>query len=105
MSGALAARVLEHIRGERELMLTLLAELTEAESPSKDPDIHDRVRRALVRMYGELGLAVREVGTPTTFRPLATRSPSAGAATRFSSSSAITTRSGPWARSKSARSR
>ncbi len=53
-------RILEHINGDRALMIEMLGELTAAESPSKQPDIHERVRRLLVRRFSDLGLDVRE---------------------------------------------
>jgi len=62
MPTATATQVLEHVRGERQLLIRLLKELTEAESPSKHPDIHDRVRTLLTTMYAGLDFEVREVG-------------------------------------------
>ncbi|MDJ0907339.1 MAG: M20 family metallopeptidase [Woeseiaceae bacterium] len=58
----LANQVLEHVQGERQLLIELLEELTAAESPSKHPDIHDRIRTSLVTMLADLDFAVREVG-------------------------------------------
>ncbi len=57
-----AKQVLEHVRGERALLVELLEELTAAESPSKHPDIHDRIRTSLVTMFADLDFVVREVG-------------------------------------------
>ena len=53
----LANQVLEHVRGERQLLIELLEELTAAESPSKHPDIHDRIRTSLVTMFADLDFA------------------------------------------------
>ena len=60
----LANQVLEHVRGERQLLIGLLEELTAAESPSKHPDIHDRIRTSLVKTTAEMaerGMFSREL--------------------------------------------
>ena len=62
MPAPVAKQVLEHVKGERQLLIELLEELTAAESPSKHPDIHDRVRASLVTMLADLDFEVREVG-------------------------------------------
>ena len=62
MPAPVAKQVLEHVQGERQLLIELLEELTAAESPSKHPDIHDRIRTSLVTMLADLDFTVREVG-------------------------------------------
>ncbi len=63
MAASLARRVLEHIEGERQLLLALLEELTSAESPSAHPDIHDRVRTSLTTMFADLDFSAVIAGT------------------------------------------
>ena len=59
---ALADEVLEHVRAERAIAIDLLRELTNAESPSAHPEIHDRIRASLRTTFTDLGYAVREIG-------------------------------------------
>ena len=68
MPAIVAQRVLEDVRSEKQLLIELLEELTAAESPSQQPDIHDRIRRSLVTMFADLGFAVREVGLQGSVR-------------------------------------
>jgi glutamate carboxypeptidase len=62
MLASVAQRVLDDVRNARPLLIELLEELTLAESPSKHPDIHDRIRRSLATMFLDVNFAVREVG-------------------------------------------
>ncbi len=64
MAASPAMRVLDHVLGERELLVELLRELTEAESPSAHPAIHDQVRHAIATMFRNVDFEVREVGRP-----------------------------------------
>ncbi len=68
MSATVAPRILDEIRSQKQLLIELLEELTAAESPSRHPDIHDRIRRALATMFVDVGFAVREVGQPGAAR-------------------------------------
>ena len=63
MAASVAYQILEHVRGERQLLIGLLEELTEAESPSAHPDIHDRVRTSLTTMLADLDFRVFDVGS------------------------------------------
>jgi len=64
MVRTVAQQVLEHINGQQALLVELLRELTDAESPSKHPDIHDRVRTSLLTMFADVDFHVHEVGLP-----------------------------------------
>ncbi len=61
---ALADEVLDQVRAERDIAIELLRVLTNAESPSAHPEVHDRVRAALRAMYADLDYRVREFGRP-----------------------------------------
>ncbi len=65
MAAALANRILEHVQGEQQLLVELLAELTRAESPSAHPDIHDSIRTSLTTMFADLDFKVLDVGKGT----------------------------------------
>ncbi len=64
MAGTLATQVSEHIRSQQPLLIDLLRELTDAESPSKHPHIHDRVRASLLAMFSDIDFHVHEIGLP-----------------------------------------
>ncbi len=68
MSTTLASRVHERLKDERARLIGLLEELTNAESPSAQPDIHDRVRSSIRQMFEDLGYLVHDVGQRGTIR-------------------------------------
>ncbi|MDH3532006.1 MAG: M20 family metallopeptidase [Gammaproteobacteria bacterium] len=60
----LADRVLDHVRGQEALLVSLLQELVEAESPSSHPALHEHTRHAFMAALDDLGYASREAGVP-----------------------------------------
>ena len=64
MGGSMAARVLEHVKGQEHLMTSLIKDLVEAESPSAHPETHDEVRRVLRLALAGVGYETRETGVP-----------------------------------------
>ncbi len=64
MARSVSDQVIDHIRSQQPLLIELLRELTDAESPSKHPNIHDRVRTSLVTMFSDIDFHVHEVGMP-----------------------------------------
>ena len=68
MTALLADRVLEHVRRQDGLIVDLLRELVEAESPSAFPGVHRRARHAFMAQLSDLDLHVRETGSSETPR-------------------------------------
>jgi glutamate carboxypeptidase len=64
MGRAIAAKVLEHVKGQQELLTGLIRDLVEAESPSAQPETHDEVRRVLRLALADVGFETRETGVP-----------------------------------------
>ncbi len=62
MVSELAATILDHVRTQDELLLRLLRDLVESESPSAHPDAHERVRQTLASALTGVGFKIREVG-------------------------------------------
>lgn len=62
MGGGFAAQVLDHVRNQEALLVGLLRDLTESESPSSHPESHDRMRYTLVSALEQVGYAVRQTG-------------------------------------------
>ncbi len=73
MAGSLATKVSDHIRSQQPQLVELLRELTDAESPSKHPRIHDRLRASLLAMFSGIDFHVHEVGMPDGPRHLYAR--------------------------------
>ena len=61
---SLARQVLAHIQSQESLLIDLLRELVEAESPSSHPDLHEHARHAFMTMLDEQNYATREAGVP-----------------------------------------
>ena len=61
---SLADQVLSHIRAQEPLLLQLLKELVEAESPSSHPGLHEHARHAFMSMLDDQGYVTREAGVP-----------------------------------------
>jgi glutamate carboxypeptidase len=59
-----AHRVLSHIRGQKDLLISLLRDLVVAESPSAEPAVHERARHVFMSALIELGWRVIETGAP-----------------------------------------
>lgn len=74
MGDVLANRVLEYVRGQEGYLIDLLKHLVEAESPSAHPSSHGPTRHAFIGALKELGLYVREVGSPGGPRHIYARS-------------------------------
>ena len=62
MTTKVANRVLQHIRGQEELLISLLRDLVVAESPSAEPAVHERARHVFMSALIELGWHVVEAG-------------------------------------------
>jgi glutamate carboxypeptidase len=68
MTEALSDRVLEHVRQQDGLLIDMLRELVEAESPSSHPAVHKQTRHDFMASLSELDFLVKETGTPDTPR-------------------------------------
>lgn len=68
MTTMLADRVLDRVRRQDELLVDLLRELVEAESPSSFPGVHRQARHVFMSALSELDYHVRETGTSDTPR-------------------------------------
>jgi len=64
MSTGPAGRILNHVRDHDALLITLLRDLVEAESPSSHPAVHKKARHMFMSALSELGFMVRETGLP-----------------------------------------
>jgi glutamate carboxypeptidase len=64
VSGQLAKRVLNHIKGQQDLLVSFLHDLVNAESPSSDPASHETARHVFMSALIELGWHVRDIGSP-----------------------------------------
>ena len=62
MPDAIAAQVRNFINGRKDLLVGLVRNLAEAESPSAHPECHDSVRRILSAALMDVGYIVREPG-------------------------------------------
>jgi len=62
MNKGLADRVMQHVRNQHELLISLLRDLVMAESPSSDPAVHERSRHVFMSALIELGYFVQEIG-------------------------------------------
>ena len=61
---SLAKQVLAHVRGQESLLIEMLQELVEAESPSSHPALHNHARHAFMSMLDDQQYATREAGIP-----------------------------------------
>ena len=61
---SLAKQVLAHVRAQESLLIDLLQELVEAESPSSHPGLHNHARHAFMSMLDDQEYATREAGIP-----------------------------------------
>ena len=75
MDRAVSQRVLACVRAQESRLLELLRTFVEAESPSSHPAVHRKARHALMAALGEVGLRVRETGTPRCPRHVLARPP------------------------------
>ena len=66
MPSGLGQRVLDTVGGQRPLLISLLQELVEAESPSSLPESHRKARAVITSALLESGYKVREVGSGTS---------------------------------------
>jgi glutamate carboxypeptidase len=57
-----ASRVLNHVRDQQQLLISLLRDLVTAESPSSDPAVHEQARHVFMSGLIELGWHVIEAG-------------------------------------------
>ena len=64
MTDRVANRVLRHVRGQQDLLISLLRDLVVAESPSAEPAVHERARHVFMSALIELGWHVVEAGPP-----------------------------------------
>ena len=62
MSATTAARVLDHVNSQQHVLMALLKDLVEAESPSSQPETHDDARRILRLALASAGYESRETG-------------------------------------------
>ncbi|MDJ0905680.1 MAG: M20 family metallopeptidase [Woeseiaceae bacterium] len=62
MTDRVANRVLDHIRGQQSLLISLLRDLVVAESPSAEPAVHERARHVFMSALIELGWHAVEAG-------------------------------------------
>ena len=62
MNKGLADRVMQHVRNQQALLVSLLRDLVMAESPSSDPAVHERSRHVFMSALIDLGYFVQEVG-------------------------------------------
>ena len=64
MTSPVADQVLDYVRKQDSVLIDLLRELVEAESPSSHPAVHRQARHVLMSALSGLGYRVRETGTP-----------------------------------------
>jgi glutamate carboxypeptidase len=62
MTSVLAERILNHVREQDALLIELLKNLVEAESPSAHPAVHKAARHIFMSALSEIGYLVRETG-------------------------------------------
>ena len=62
MTERVANRILDHIRSQQSLLISLLRDLVVAESPSAEPAVHERARHVFMSALIELGWHVAEAG-------------------------------------------
>ncbi len=62
MNDRVATRILDHVRSQQELLISLLRDLVVAESPSAEPAVHERARHVFMSALIELGWHVVEAG-------------------------------------------
>ena len=60
----LAKQILAHVQAQESLLIELLKELVEAESPSSHPGLHEHARHAFMSMLDDQGYFTREAGLP-----------------------------------------
>ena len=75
MSATTAARVLDHVNNHQHVLMALLKDLVEAESPSSQPETHDGVRRILRLALASAGYESRETGWRGRPRHIFARAP------------------------------
>jgi glutamate carboxypeptidase len=63
MTSVLADRILNHVREQDALLIELLKNLVEAESPSSHPAVHKPARHVFMSALSKVGFLVRETGT------------------------------------------
>ena len=63
MTGRLADRILEYVRAQDGLLISLLRDLVVAESPSAEPAVHETARHVFMSALMELDYHVVEVGS------------------------------------------
>jgi glutamate carboxypeptidase len=68
MSSAIVEQVRDFINGRKDSLVSLIKDLTEAESPSAHPECHDSVRRILSSALMDVGYIVREPGVTAGVR-------------------------------------
>lgn len=68
MADAVADRILAHVREQAPLLVDLLRDLVEAESPSQHPAVHLAARHIFMAALSELDYRVLETGTPDSPR-------------------------------------
>jgi len=64
MNGVHVDSVLRGVREQRGLLVGLLRDLVESESPSSHPGVHERMRNTLIAALEDVGYFVRVVGNP-----------------------------------------
>jgi glutamate carboxypeptidase len=62
VNDGLAKRILNHVRDQQQLLVSLLRDLVSAESPSAEPAVHERARHLFMSALIELGWHVVEAG-------------------------------------------
>ena len=62
MNDRLSKKVLNHVRDQQQLLISLLHDLVTAESPSADPAVHEQARHVFMSGLIELGWHVIEAG-------------------------------------------
>lgn len=63
MAARLADRILDHVREQDTLLISLLRDLVVAESPSAEPAVHETARHVLMSALMDLDFHVTEVGS------------------------------------------
>ena len=61
---SLAKKLLAHVHAQESLLVDLLKELVEAESPSSHPGLHEHARHAFMSMLNDQAYMTREAGLP-----------------------------------------